>query len=51
MTSARVKVGGGGATANTQIYPDGPDILTLCITPVGGAANVAARLSWTEAQA
>jgi hypothetical protein len=37
-------------TAN-QIYPDGPDILTLCITPVGGVANVAARLSWTEAQA
>jgi len=47
---------GGGTTnavSNTalQIYPDGPDILTLCITPLGGAANVAARLSWSEAQA
>ena len=49
-------LGGGGLTnavSNTsnQIYPDGPDILTLCITPVGGAANVAARISWSEAQA
>ena len=48
-------LGGGlnNAVSNTsnQIYPDGPDILTLCITPVGGAANVAARLSWSEAQA
>ena len=47
---------GGGVTnavSNTSngIYPDGPDILTLCITPVGGSANVAARLSWSEAQA
>jgi hypothetical protein len=47
---------GGGTTnavSNTsnQIYPDGPDILTLCITPLGGGANVAARLSWSEAQA
>jgi hypothetical protein len=39
------------SNTSNQIYPDGPDILTLCITPVGGAANVAARLSWTEAQA
>jgi hypothetical protein len=49
-------LGGGGLTnavSNTSnnIYPDGPDILTLCITPVGGVANVAARLSWSEAQA
>jgi hypothetical protein len=49
-------LGGGGLTnavSNTaiSIYPDGPDILTLCITPVGGAANVAARISWSEAQA
>ncbi len=47
---------GGGTTnavSNTaqQIYPDGPDILTVCITPVGGTANVAARISWSEAQA
>jgi len=48
-------LGGGvnNAVSNTalQIYPDGPDILTLCITPLGGAANVAARFSWSEAQA
>ena len=48
-------LGGGlnNAVSNTsnQIYPDGPDILTLCITPVTAAANVAARLSWSEAQA
>jgi hypothetical protein len=47
---------GGGTTnavSNTslQIYPDGPDILTLCVTPLGGSANVAARFSWSEAQA
>jgi hypothetical protein len=47
---------GGGLTnavsnTATNIYPDGPDMLTLCITPVGGAANVAARISWSEAQA
>ena len=49
-------LGGGGTTnavSNTSnnIYPDGPDILTLCVTPIGGSANVAARLSWSEAQA
>ena len=49
-------LGGGGlnnAVSNTSnnIYPDGPDILTLCITPVNAAANVAARISWSEAQA
>ena len=49
-------LGGGGlnnAVSNTSnnIYPDGPDILTLCITPVTAAANVAARISWSEAQA
>lgn len=48
-------LGGGtsNAVSNTaqQIYPDGPDILTICVTPVGGAANVAARMMWTEAQA
>jgi hypothetical protein len=47
---------GGGTTnavsnTSSQIYPDGPDILTVCVTPVGGAANVAARMMWTEAQA
>ena len=45
-------LGGGGAFANSQIYPDGPDVLTITATNVGGAAvDVLARLSWTEAQA
>ena len=45
-------LGGGGPTANTQIYPDGPDTLTIVATNLqAGAVNVAGRLSWTEAQA
>jgi len=45
-------LGGGGTTANTQIYPDGPDTLTIVATNLSAAAaNVAGRLSWTEAQA
>jgi hypothetical protein len=45
-------LGGGGPTANTQIYPDGPDTLTIVATNLSAAAaNVAGRLSWTEAQA
>jgi hypothetical protein len=38
------------STAN-NIYPDGPDILTLCVTPLGSNANTVSRISWTEAQA
>ena len=47
----------GGGTTNSvpttvnNIYPDGPDILTLCVTPLSPNAYVAARMSWTEAQA
>lgn len=45
-------LGGGGATANTQIYPDGPDTLTIVATNLSASSvNVAGRLSWTEAQA
>ena len=45
-------LGGGGANANTQIYPDGPDVLTIVVENVGSSAvDVLARLSWTEAQA
>jgi hypothetical protein len=45
-------LGGGGANANTNIYPDGPDVLTITVTNVGtGTAQVLGRLSWTEAQA
>jgi hypothetical protein len=46
-------LGGGGATSNTQIYPDGPDTLTIVVTNLSATspANVFGRLSWTEAQA
>jgi hypothetical protein len=47
---------GGGTVAtvpstSNNIYPDGPDILTLCVTPLGSNAATVARISWTEAQA
>ena len=48
---------GGGISqfANVTIgnrYPDGPDMVTLCATPITSATNsINARLSWTEAQA
>jgi hypothetical protein len=45
-------LGGGGTATNTQIYPDGPDTLTIMIQNLGGAAATAyGRISWTEAQA
>lgn len=45
-------LGGGGATANTQIYPDGPDVLTITATNLTAASiNLLSRISWTEAQA
>lgn len=45
-------LGGGGTTANTQIYPDGPDVLTIVVQNIGtSAVDVTGRLSWTEAQA
>lgn len=46
-------LGGGGTTANTQIYPDGPDTLTIVVTNLSAstASTVFGRLSWTEAQA
>ena len=45
-------MGGGGPNANTQIYPDGPDVLTVVVTNLSGAAvDVLGRISWTEAQA
>jgi len=45
-------LGGGGTTANTGIYPDGPDTLTIAVRNIGSAsASVLGRLSWTEAQA
>jgi len=46
-------LGGGGANANINIYPDGPDTLTIVVTNLSTttAATVLGRLSWTEAQA
>lgn len=45
-------LGGGGARANAQMYPDGPDNLFFIATNVSGAAaDVSARISWKEAQA
>jgi len=48
---------GGGTTSTASatangIYPDGPDIITICATSIGSNANqLNARISWTEAQA
>lgn len=45
-------LGGGAATANTNIYPDGPDVVTIVAQNIGSTtANIASRISWTEAQA
>ena len=48
----------GGGTSNTaptttnNLYPDGPDTITLVATAVSNSTNVInARLNWTEAQA
>lgn len=43
---------GGAATANTNVYPDGPDMITVMAQNIGsGASNIFGRMSWTEAQA
>jgi len=47
-------ISGGGTTNSigTQVYPDGPDVVTVVVTSLNNAAQqVSARLSWTEAQA
>jgi hypothetical protein len=48
-------LGGGNTlaypTTPLNIYPDGPDVLTLCVTPLAANAVVAARINWSEAQA
>ena len=49
----------GGGTTNTcptnatNLYPDGPDIITICATNITAVASnsINARISWTEAQA
>jgi hypothetical protein len=50
---------GGGTSSDvpttaTNLYPDGPDILTICATAVTGSSlnnSIFARISWLEAQA
>jgi len=45
-------LGGGSGYSNTQVYPDGPDTLTIVVTNVGTTPqSVLGRISWTEAQA
>jgi hypothetical protein len=45
-------LGGGSANVNEQIYPDGPDVLTIIASNIGTAsADILGRVSWTEAQA
>jgi hypothetical protein len=49
----------GGGTSNAcptsfqNLYPDGPDIITICATNVTATTtnSILARISWTEAQA
>lgn len=50
-------LGGGNSlnvpTTTSNLYPDGPDVLTVKVTNVSSVAtnSILARLSWTEAQA
>jgi hypothetical protein len=50
-------LGGGNSysvpTSPANLYPDGPDILTVCCTNITATATntINSRLSWTEAQA
>jgi hypothetical protein len=45
-------IGGGGTTSNTNVFPDGPDTLTIIATNLSPTPLlVAGRLSWGEAQA
>jgi hypothetical protein len=45
-------VGGGTTNSNAQIYPDGPDTITILVRNLGASSAVVfGRLGWTEAQA
>jgi hypothetical protein len=45
-------LGGGGSSAETGVYPDGPDTITVVVTNLStNTASFQGRLSWTEAQA
>jgi hypothetical protein len=47
-------VNGGGTNNNagSQVFPDGPDVVTVVVTSLNtNARQIQSRLSWTEAQA
>jgi hypothetical protein len=46
-------LGGGGSTAATSIYPDGPDVFSIVVTNLNEteSVDVYGRLGWFEAQA
>jgi hypothetical protein len=46
-------LGGGGSTAETSIYPDGPDVFSIVVTNLNEteSVDVYGRLGWFEAQA
>jgi hypothetical protein len=45
-------LGGGGASAEEGVYPDGPDTITVVVSNLStNGASFQGRLSWTEAQA
>jgi hypothetical protein len=47
-----IQGGGSSNSVGVQVYPDGPDILTLTLTNLETrSANAIGRISWTEAQA
>lgn len=39
------------SSTDNNKYPDGPDTLTIAVTPLAANASVTARINWTEAQA
>lgn len=39
------------STTDLNKYPDGPDVLTIAVTPLAANAVTVARMNWTEAQA
>jgi len=44
--------GGTSTLSNVDIYPNGPDMVTIVATNIGPVvANINSRMSWTEAQA
>jgi hypothetical protein len=44
--------GGNSNLSNVNIYPDGPDMVTIVAQNIGPVvANINSRMSWTEAQA